>query len=173
MKKKTFEYLNPTKFSSIKEMLEIANREVPEKIAFKYRVAGDAIESVTYGEFVRRTRAIGSELRKMGMADKHIALVGENSYKWITVYLAVLNSPGVYVPIDKELPFDDIVRIVNDSDSEVMFYAKKFEKDISENLDKFPAIKYFVRLDEDEKEDEKFLSYAQLVKRGEISLGVC
>jgi len=170
MKKKNFEYLNPTEFHSIKEMLEIADREVPEKIAFKYRVAGDAVESVTYAQFIRRTRAIGSELRKMGMTDKHIALVGENSYKWITVYLAVINSPGVYVPIDKELPFDDIVRIVNDSDSEVMFYAKKFEKDICENLDKFPAVKYFVRLDEDEKEDEKFLSYAQLVKRGEVLL---
>ena len=35
MKKKSFEYLNPTKFESIKEMLEIADKEVPDKIAFK------------------------------------------------------------------------------------------------------------------------------------------
>ncbi|MBQ9940936.1 MAG: AMP-binding protein [Clostridia bacterium] len=169
MKKKEFQYLNPTKFGSIKEMLEIAQKEVPEKIAFKYRVDGDNIESVTYSDFIRRTRAIGSELRKMGFGDKHIALVGDNSYKWITVYLAVLNSPGVFVPIDKELPFDSVVRIVNDSDSEIMFFSKKFEKDITENLDKLPGIKYFVRLDQAE-ENDNFLSYEKLSERGQALL---
>ncbi len=169
MKKKEFQYLNPTKFNSIKELLEIAEREAGDKIAFKYRVAGDAVESVTYREFVRRTRAIGSQLRKMGFADKHIALTGENSYKWITVYLAVINSPGAYVPVDKELPFEDIVRIVNDSDSEILFYSKKFEKDLRENTDKFPNIKYYISLDSDE-ESENFLSYDKLVERGEALL---
>ncbi|MBE6689136.1 MAG: AMP-dependent synthetase [Ruminococcaceae bacterium] len=166
MKKKEFEYLNPTKFSSIKEMLEIAEREAGDKTAFKYRIAGDAIEAVTYRDFVRRTRAIGSQLRKMGFGDKHIALTGENSYKWITVFLAVINSPGAYVPVDKELPFDDIVRIVNDSDSQILFYSKKFEKELRENTDKFPNIKYYIALDS-EQEDGMFLSYDKLVERGE------
>lgn len=166
MKKKEFEYLNPTKFNSIKELLEIAEKEAGDKIAFKYRVSGDAVESVTYRDFIRRTRAIGSQLRKMGFADKHIALTGENSYKWITVYLAVINSPGAYVPVDKELPFDDIVRIVNDSDSQVLFYSKKFEKDLRENTDRFPNIKYYIALDSDQ-EDGNFLSYNKLVERGE------
>lgn len=169
MKKKEFQYLVPTKFNSIKEMLEIAEREAADRIAFKYRTAGDKIEEVTYRDFIRRTRAIGSELRKMGFGKSHIALCGENSYKWITVYLAVINSPGVYVPIDKELPFDDIVRIVNDSDSTLMFYSKKFEKDLRQNIDKFPRIQYFISLDSDQ-EDGQFLSYNRLVQRGEALL---
>lgn len=169
MKNKEFQYLNPTKFNSIKEMLEIAEREVPDKIAFKYRVAGDAVESVTYKKFIRRIRAIGSQLCKMGFADKHIALTGENSYKWITVYLAVINSPGAYVPVDKELPFNDIARIVNNSDSEILFYSKKFENDLRANTDMFPNIKYFISLDSDE-ENGKFLSYSKLVERGEALL---
>lgn len=169
MKKKEFQYLVPTKFNSIKEMLEIAEREAADRIAFKYRIAGDAVESVTYRDFIHRTRAIGSELFKMGFGNSHIALIGENSYKWITVYLAVMNSPGVYVPIDKDIPFDDIVRIVNDSDSKIMFYSKKFEKMFRENTDKFPNIQYFIALDAD-SEDERFLSYDKLVRRGEALL---
>ena len=35
----------------------------------------------------------------LGIADKHIAMIGENSYKWLTVYLTVLKSTGVFVPI--------------------------------------------------------------------------
>ena len=41
---------------------------------------------------------LGTALSKINMLNSHIAVIGENSYNWITVYLTVLQSNGVFVP---------------------------------------------------------------------------
>ncbi len=61
------------------------------------------------------------------MTSAHIAVIGENSYNWLTVYLSVLKSNGVIVPIDKELPLKDIINVLENSDSEVLFYSEKVQ----------------------------------------------
>ncbi len=71
------------------------------------------------------------------MQDKHIAIIGENSYKWLTVYLTVLKSTGVFVPIDKELNLKGIINVLKHSDSEVLFYSKKYEQWIPEIKKKY------------------------------------
>lgn len=152
------------KFETIKEMLEKAVSKTPDRIAFKYR-ENKEIKCVTYKEFDYQVKCLGTALWDMGVADKHIAMIGVNSYKWLVTYLAVLKSPGVYVPIDKELVFGDIINIANDSDSEILFYSKKYEKDIMENTDKFPNIKYFIGLNREVTEGN-FISFDELLEKG-------
>ncbi len=145
-------------------MLELADSRSGEKNAFMYFDKKD-VKSVTYHEFVSTTEYLGTALTDMGFSASHIANIGENSYKWVVVYLTVLKSAGVYVPIDKELPLEDMIHVVNDSESEIIFYSKKFEKIFMENRSKFPNIKYFIGLSRDE-DDGEFLSYDLLVKKG-------
>lgn len=152
------------KFSSIRQMLELADNQAGEKNAFMYFEKKE-VKSVTYHEFVSTTEYLGNALTDMGFSASHVANIGENSYKWVVVYLTALKSSGVYVPVDKELPFDDVVHVINDSESEIVFYAKKFEKNLKENRDKFPNVKYFVGLSREE-DDGEFLSYDLLVKKG-------
>ncbi len=115
-----YEYYKVEKFESIKEMLEMAIKAAGDQTAFKFRKDGKIAE-ISYRDFYADTMALGTALTDLGFGDRHIAMLGENSYSWIVVYLTVLKSSGVYVPIDKELPFCDIQNIVNDSDSEVVF----------------------------------------------------
>lgn len=152
------------KFESIKEMLEIAIKEVPNKVAFKYKEK-DRIIDVTYNEFQNDTFYLGEALAELNLEDKHIAIVGDNSYNWITVYLTVLKSTGVVVPLDKELPIKDMINVLNNSDSEVLFYASKYEKDLMDNQDKLSNIKYFVGFERVE-DNGKFLSYKLLKEKG-------
>ena len=112
-----------TKFDSINEMLELAVKEAGNKIAFKYKV-GDKIKEVTYKDFQNDTIYLGTALHSLGITNSHIAVIGENSYDWITVYLTVLKSNSVIVPVDKELPIADIINVLKHSDSEVLFYSK-------------------------------------------------
>lgn len=163
-KQKDYPLNEVQKFSSIKEMLEIAVREVPDKVAFKYKVNKE-VKDVTYTEFQNDTLCLGEALVELNVADKHIAVIGENSYDWVTVYLTVLKSSGVIVPIDKELPFHDIMNVLKSSDSEVMFYAQKYEKDLMEHQDELPNIKYFIGFSR-EKDEGKFLSYNLLKEKG-------
>ncbi len=156
-----------TKFSTIKEMMELAVKEAGDKIAFKYR-ENDSIVDVTYKEFQDDTFSLGTALLENGFEKTHIAVIGDNSYDYITVYLTVLKSSGVIVPVDKELLIEDIVNVVNDSDSTVLFYDMKHEKGLMENEDKMPNIKYFIGFSRDEDKG-KFLSFKKFKEEGRNS----
>lgn len=163
-KAKQLKYNEVQEVKSIKQLLEIAAEESGDKIAFKYKDKEKVID-VTYKEFQNDTFYLGTALNSINMADKHIAVIGENSYKWITVYLTVLKSKGVIVPIDKELPVTDIINVLENSDSEVLFYAKAYEKYIDEIAQKLPNIKYFIGFDVKKSEGNK-LSYNEFINNG-------
>ena len=157
-------YYDVKKIDSIKEMLNLAVEEAGDKLAFKYKQNGKIID-VTYKEFNEDTINLGTALCNINMQDKHVAVIGENSYKWLTVYLTVLKSSGVFVPIDKELPKEDIINLLIDSDSEVLFFSKKYSKYIDEFIQKAPKIKYFIGFDQEE-EKGKILSYNKFISNG-------
>lgn len=155
---------NVKDFKNIRHMLDLAAEEAGDKIAYKY-IDKKEIKEVTFKEFRLITEYLGTAINDLGFGASHIANIGINSFKWICIYVTVLKSSGVYVPIDKELPEGDIINVANNSESEIIFYAKKFDSFFRENRDKFPNIKYFIGLDNDEDEGE-FLSYDKLLAKG-------
>jgi len=155
------------KINSIKEMVDLAVKESGDQIAFQYKdeKVKDKIVKVTYKEFVKDTEELGTALANKGMHDKHIAMIGDNSYKWLTVYLTVLKSTGVFVPVDKELTCEQIINVLKHSDSDVLFYADKYEKWIPEIKKEVPNIKFFIGLSRKEDEDN-ILSYNKFKEEG-------
>lgn len=157
---KKIEYNKVVKFDTLKEMMELSVKDAAKQVAFKYRdeKEKDKIIDVTYEEFQNDTFYLGTALSNVNMADKHIAVIGDNSYKWLTVYLTVLKSDGVIVPIDKELTAKEIINVVNRSESEVLFYAEKYEQYIEEFKKELPNVKYFIGFSR-EKDEDNVLSY--------------
>lgn len=152
---------------SIRDLMKKATEQDGSKIAFMYKDGKNDV-SVTYERFQEDTIAIGTALADMDMGDKHIACIGDNSYKWLTVYLSVLKSNGVFVPIDKELPIEDIINVLKSSDSEILFYAEKYEKYTERILREVPNIKFligFARKDE----SNNVLSYDRVIEDGRKS----
>ncbi len=165
MKKSKYSYISTVKkFDTIKEMVKMAADEAGEKIGFKFRENGE-IRDVSYTEFRNTTLYIGTALYNMGLADKHIAMLGENSYQWICVYLTVLQSNGVFVPVDKELAAEQMCFVLSESDTEVLFYTKRFETFIQENREKLPNIKTFIAID-GEEDTETTYSFQKLIAKG-------
>lgn len=160
-KKKYF----PKKFESIREMMEMAVADAGQKIAYKYKAKDDEIVSVSFEAFYNMTQNLGAALTDMGFGYSHIACVGENSYPWIVTYLTALQSGGVFVPVDKELPTAEMLHVLTDSDSEILFYDKKREPWIMEHRASLPQIKYFIGFDRSVDEGE-FLSFYGLVEKG-------
>lgn len=167
MSSKNYEYNKAVKIDTIKELMDLAEKEDGDKIAFEYRNEKDKskIEAITYKEFQYDTYYLGTALLHLGMNKNHIAVIGENSYKWLTVYLTVLKSDSVLVPIDRELPEKDIINILKSSDSEVLFYSGKYEKYIEEFKKELPNIKYFIGFDRNENL-ENVLSYKKIMDLG-------
>ncbi len=163
-----FTYNEVKKFNSITEMMEIAVADAGDKDAYRW-LDKKEIKSSTYSEFYKTQNILGTALASLGLSKSHVATTGENSYKWVCSYLTMLRSEGVFVPVDKELPIDDMINVLTQSDTEAIFYASKFEKIFHERENDLPNIKYFIGFDRDEDEG-KFLSYDKLIEKGKSLL---
>lgn len=153
-----------TKIERLGDILDIACREVPEKIAYRYKWLGKE-ESRSFRAFYDEVRALGSALAELGMNEKHIGCIGDNSYPWVTTYLTALLSRGVFVPVDKDMPKDDMIHVLNEGDVSILFCSEKIEAFIRTRRDEVPNIQYFVTF-EREEDDGEFLSFSLLLKRG-------
>ena len=158
----------PEKFSSIREMVDLAVAEAGDKDAYRFRKGrSDEIEHVTFRQFKDDQENLGAALTELGYGSSHIAVMSENRYEWINAYVTVLKSAGVVVPIDRELPVADKITVLNDSDSEVLIFSTKYSSFVKENKDKLPNIKLYINFDAEEDEaDSGILSYKKLIAHG-------
>lgn len=159
--------LNDTvKIDSIAHMIDLCVKDAGDKTAFMYKTGrNDNVHSITYKEFADDILALEKGMAKIGIKKTHISILSENSYKWINVFMSVLKSDSVFVPIDKELPFEDILYVASHSDCRVLFFSAKYKKYIPEIMEKLPLIEYYIGLDE-EDDDGKILSFKKLIDMG-------
>lgn len=75
-----------------------------------------------------------------------IALIGRNSANWCVIYLSVLTYGAVVVPILPDFKPDDLVNLVNHSDSKLMFADEKIFETIRNSG--IPAIAGVISLDD-------------------------
>ncbi len=156
----------PVPFHSIREMLDLAVADCPDRDAYQFtRGDSDEIIHVTYREFYDITEDLGAALTELGFGDAHIACLSENSFEWICAYITVLKSAGVFIPVDGELPTNDKIHVLTESDATVMFVSSKHEKWVRENRDSLPAVRCFILFGADE-DDGEFLSYRRLLDLG-------
>lgn len=164
---KNYAFNEAIKIDTIKEMMDLAVRDAAKNIAFEYRNEKNKEEiiKVTYEEFQKDTYYLGTALSTINMLKNHIAVIGDNSYEWLTVYLTVLKSNGVIVPLDKELTSKEIINVLKSSESEILFYSDKYEKYIEEFKKELPNVKYFINFQK-EDDDENGLSYSKFMEKG-------
>ncbi len=151
--------------SSIREMMQLASREDGNKCAFKYRIKKDEIAEITFSEFYNDTLFLGAGLKELGLGECHIACAANNSYRWIVSYITRLQSRGVFVPVDKDLPPKDLVNVIRVSLSKAVFCDKNTMKIMTEHISELPDVKYFICFDCD-IDDGRFISYDKVMEIG-------
>ncbi len=154
-----------SKIDSIRQMMYMAAAEDGDKCAFRYRMKGKKIAEVTFSEFYDDTRYLVAGLCELGLGYGHIACAAKNSYRWIVSYMARLQSAGVFVPVDKELPEKDLVNVLTVSDSVAVFYDSSTAEALMKNAENLPNIRYFICLDKD-IDDGRFISYDRVMELG-------
>ena len=116
MKNRTTNYplYETTVFEDFIIMTENVANKYTNKVAysFKENPHKPEITKKTFAETRKYIVAMGTGLVEFGVREKHIAIVGEASYNWITSYYATMSIGAVTVPIDKELPAEDIKSII-------------------------------------------------------------
>lgn len=122
------------RLESIRDIINNSNNKYKDAIAIQEK-KNKKIVSYTYGQLRDDVYALGTKLIDMGLKDKHIAIVGENSYNWIVSYLAIITGVGVAVPLDKELDSEQISKLLEKGDASAVLFSKGFLSSIDEIIE--------------------------------------
>lgn len=125
MKNRPYDLYELPFVSDIKDMLIQKNRQIPEQIAFTY-TKGKTQISKTYSELFRDVCSLGTWLYRENIQDKHVAVIGENSYEWLVCFFAIVCGGNVAVPIDRELPKEEIAGLLKKADIQVVICSKAY-----------------------------------------------
>lgn len=118
---------------NLKEMLVKIDKEYNERVAFKVKTGkGEEVKDISYSEFVAQINGLGTYLMSLGLADKHIAVISENRYEWIVSYLASICG-GVVVPIDRDLPEESILYLIEAGEVDAILYSDIYEDIIAKS----------------------------------------
>ncbi len=130
-------------------------------IAFKYK-QNDEIKEITYEQYVQDIKALGTAFIDMNV--KRVIIIGNNSYKWCSTYLATTTAGKVIVPIDKALTDIEIENLIKRSEADTIIYEKKHQKAIDEAIKKGCKLRNKICIDKATDKDN--LSYDEILEKG-------
>lgn len=119
-------------------------------------VPGGEYRGISFDDFGQDIDALGTALLSKGLKGARIAVVGENSYKWVVSYLSVTNGTGVVVPLDKELPTNEMEGLIERAEVRAIFTSAKLEKKLAEMGKKaLKGVDYIIRMTSSDAETIK------------------
>lgn len=151
--KKDKKQYKSTTYKTIKEIFERSINEYSNKefILEKFNPKGE-FEKITYKQFGEDVIALGTALtNKYNLKDEKIVIIGENTYHWYVSYMAALCGAGIAVPVDKELPPNELENVINRSKATIVIYSTKKKEIIKKVEDNLPRVKYFVQMNSEDK----------------------
>lgn len=133
MSNKKYPYNVVAEPKDLKELVSYCAKEYGDKKAFWYREKNKEIVK-SFKQVADDVKALGTYFHSIGFKNKHIAIMGENSYEWIISYFAIVNGGNVVVPIDKENVAKDVKFQLTQSDTDLFLYSDTYS-DIAEYCD--------------------------------------
>lgn len=159
-------YFDVKRHNNLKEMLEESVSEHAEKVAFwvKKEKGGDYLP-ITYREFKQDVDALGTAMIAMGLKNKKIAVIGENSYEWAVAYMATVNGVGCIVPLDKELPEHELENLLNRSKAEAIYFTDLNEEKIMNIYKRTDVLNHCINMSGGDLENG-ILDFRELISKG-------
>lgn len=155
---------------TMKDIIDYAAKTYGDNIAFRYKVKKE-IQEKSYTELQKDSQTFSCILRKLDMLEKHVAVIGPTTYEWIISYFGTVNSGGVIVPLDAQLPAEEVCELLNRADISVLVYDE-LRKDVAEAVKtRCPNVQYVISMQKEEGA-ETALSLSQLLKENQGSFSV-
>lgn len=126
---------------------------------------GGPYRPVLYEKVKQDVDALGTRLLDLGLKGKKIAVIGENSYKWVVSYLGTVNGTGVVVPLDKELPPKEIANLIKRAGADAIIYSSKMKETVDSALAETEGVSCRINMALERHQDGEF-SFDQLLEEG-------
>ena len=129
---KNYPIYKTTFIDDMRSLVEEAAKNFSDSTAISYKdkPSDKEVKKVTFNQWRDDVRHLGTALIANGLREENIAIVGENSYGWCCSFFAVMAIGSVTVPVDKELPLEDIEGIITTTGCKAVFFGKSAEDKI-------------------------------------------
>lgn len=168
VEKRNEPYENGTHYKTVKEFFlnsldKYSNRQcILEKPSHK-----EPYKAITYKEFGEDVFALGTALINiLNLKGKKVVIVGETQYDWYVSYMTMLCGAGIAVPVDKELPINELENVVRRSKASAIIYSHRKENDINKLKDNLPDVKYYIEMKSNESINGKNVGLLNLISLG-------
>ncbi|MBQ0102439.1 MAG: AMP-binding protein [Firmicutes bacterium] len=122
---------------------------------------------VSYRENYERVLYLGTAFCELGLAGKHIGVIGDTHPLYMTTFFSTIASNGTIVPLDKDLPDDALIDFMNIAEIEALVYTSKFNNRLAAYGDRIPTLRYFIPISNKETlENDKIMSMDSLLEMG-------
>ncbi len=126
----------------LQEFVKEIEKVYGDRAAYKY-IVEDTVVTKTFKDLKKNVDSISSWFVNNGFKDKHVAIIGSTSYRWVTTFLGITCSANVVIPIDKMLSEEEILNLLVMGDVDMVFLSEEFEpmiKSIQEAKNKVTEI---------------------------------
>ncbi|MEW6510304.1 MAG: AMP-binding protein [Bacteroidota bacterium] len=150
--------------TSIQDMMLRSARLYGEKIALE-DLKDTPIPHLTYASLLRHILKFGAALHALGLKERaHIAVIGENRVQWSLSFLTGMCFNYVVVPVDRNLPTNDVLNILHESDANAVIYSDTFEPTFRDLRSSLRKLKVYINMDLPAAKD-RTESMTQLLER--------
>ncbi|HZJ90533.1 MAG TPA: AMP-binding protein [Oscillospiraceae bacterium] len=114
----------------LRDLLIESQKKFKDRISVAYRekVSDKDPATKTYDDLYRDVVRMQDSLSKTTKAGSRIAVIGDNSYKWMVTYLAVASGFGTIVPLDRLLKPEELGPMLERSKASVVVYDAPFHE---------------------------------------------
>lgn len=164
--KRNFE---PTSYKTVKEIFERSTDLYKDRtfILEKFNHKDEKFTEISYEKFREDVLNLGTGLEKLlNLKGKPVIIIGENTYYWYVSYMTMLCSEGIAVPIDKELPANEIENVIKRSKASAVIYSKKKEEVIKKVKDNLPEVEYFIEMNLECEIKDKDVGIEYVIAKG-------
>lgn len=127
-------------YDNLKQMYHASAEAYGEKTLFLQKEAGE-YRGYSFAQYAEEVDALGTALIARGLSGKRVIVTGENGYDWVRAYMAVICGVGVVVPVDKEIPAEEIANIARESEAAAIIYTDRLAdkvKALDESVARIP-----------------------------------
>lgn len=156
------------KVETLRELLKESEHRNKERNAFLLKDNGGAVYGVTYEQFLCDVQHLGTALTSLGAQNKNIGIYMANSYEWCTCFMAITSGAGTAVPLDKDMPEEELCNILDFAQISVIITDEKRYEAVCKNKAKLEKSLKIILIGSVQREDA--LSYSELLSKGDSLL---
>ena len=166
--KRTTPYEDKTNFKTIKEVFLKSLEMYPENDCILEKPNHkESYKTITYKEFGEDVFALGTALiEKLNLKDKRVVIIGETQYDWYISYMTMLCGVGIAVPVDKELPLNELENVVRRSKASAIIYSQKKAGDVNKLKETVPELEYYIEMKSEKELDGNSVGIKYLINEG-------